>query len=206
MEKEDKRKSREAQKTNTTAPAADVEPTGADEPTTAEADDDELYRDPTPQVAAHESEHEASAPTSPTTPSSPSKGESKGFKSLLNRFRRRSRHERPGFIGGANLRGTSAHSNHDSAPSSPHVVATDHVDEPRSNRRFSDVSSLSSRGNSPERVPSDHAASGGTEFEEARDEFDEKLAPPPNFTSNDAAKAGRKGSPNRDSKFHEVGI
>ncbi|KAF2684976.1 hypothetical protein K458DRAFT_29283 [Lentithecium fluviatile CBS 122367] len=44
-----------------------------------------------------------------------------------------------------------------------------------------------------------------SEYEEARDDFNEALAPPPNFTSTDAS-AARKGSPTRDSKFREVGI
>lgn len=78
--------------------------------------------------------------------------------------------------------------------------------------QYSDVSSLSSddedeipRGRSAERIVSGSTVkSGGTDFEEAKDHFDADLAPPPTFTS-DAEKA-RKGSPVRDSKFHEVGI
>ncbi|KAH8731299.1 hypothetical protein GQ44DRAFT_746060 [Phaeosphaeriaceae sp. PMI808] len=77
---------------------------------------------------------------------------------------------------------------------------------------YSDVSSLSeyeepleARGCSAERIVSGTTrASGGTDFEETQDYFDEGLAPPPTFTT-DADKM-RKGSLNRDSKFHEVGI
>ena len=84
-----------------------------------------------------------------------------------------------------------------------------HVDE--LNDSYSEVSSLSdyeepmvTRGRSAERITStDTKKSGATDFEEAQDHFDEGLAPPPTFTTN--AERG-KGSPNRDSKFHEVGI
>jgi hypothetical protein len=89
----------------------------------------------------------------------------------------------------------------------PHL---DHVDEDR----YSDVSSLSSdaeeftvpRGRSPKRVVSGGTvASGRTDdFEEARDNFDEDLAPPPAFGSE--VESGRKGSPNRESRFQEVGL
>ncbi|KAL6709696.1 Eisosome assembly protein [Coniothyrium glycines] len=88
-----------------------------------------------------------------------------------------------------------------------------HLDELEADR-YSDISSLASsvaedaqmtRGRSAERILSvGTATSGGTDFEEARDTFDADLAPPPTFTS-DADKA-RKGSPTRDSKFHEVGL
>jgi hypothetical protein len=47
--------------------------------------------------------------------------------------------------------------------------------------------------------------SGRTDdFEEARDNFDEDLAPPPAFGSE--VESGRKGSPNRESRFQEVGL
>jgi hypothetical protein len=88
----------------------------------------------------------------------------------------------------------------------PHVG---HVDEDR----YSDVSSLSSdredfsmaRGRPAERVVSGATAtSGGESFEEARDHFDEDLAPPPAFGSD--VENARIGSPNRESKFQEVGL
>jgi hypothetical protein len=89
----------------------------------------------------------------------------------------------------------------------PHL---DHVDEDR----YSDVSSLASdeeeftvaRGRSPKRVISGGTAVSGRtdDFEEARDHFDEDLAPPPAFGSD--IEKGRKGSPSRESKFQEVGL
>jgi hypothetical protein len=89
----------------------------------------------------------------------------------------------------------------------PHV---DHVNEDR----YSDVSSLSSdadelsvpRGRSPTRVISDGtAASGQTDdFEEARDHFEDDLVPPPALGTD--VEKGRKGSPNRESRFQEVGL
>jgi len=47
------------------------------------------------------------------------------------------------------------------------------------------------------------AVSQNDDTEEARDTFDDALAPPPTFAS-EAAGAVRKGSPNRDSKFQEL--
>ena len=96
------------------------------------------------------------------------------------------------------------------SPAEPtYVPHLDHVDEDR----YSDVSFLSSdgeeftaaRGRSPKRMISGAtAASGRTDdFEEAKDHFDEDLAPPPAFGSDDKA---RKGSPSRESKFQEVGL
>jgi hypothetical protein len=89
----------------------------------------------------------------------------------------------------------------------PHL---DHVDEDR----HSDVSSLSNdgemfavaRGRSPKRIVSGGTATSGRsdDFEEARDHFDEDLAPPPAFGSDD--EKGRVGSPSRESKFLEVGL
>jgi hypothetical protein len=79
-------------------------------------------------------------------------------------------------------------------------------------RRYSDISSLSrneveeeTRGRTPERTGTGlSAVSGNTEFEEAKDDFDEKLAPPVSFATDGDVK--RRGSRNPDSKFHEVGI
>ncbi|KAF2112266.1 hypothetical protein BDV96DRAFT_580445 [Lophiotrema nucula] len=195
---------------------------------------DDLYRDPTP-AARHSTDDAAAEPTSATSPTSPAsptsptadatspKEGSKGFKGFLSKFKRRSKHSgdhQPGFIGGASLRASSGPTSKDEAPTSPR--ATDgpltsnplpsSSTRPSDSRRYSDVSSLSSgpasRGRSPERIETKDTkisgGSAGTEFEEARDDFDEKLAPPPSFTSE--SNAGRKGSPNRDSRFHEVGI
>lgn len=64
----------------------------------------------------------------------------------------------------------------------------------RTKRRASSVSSLSTTpGNELA-----HESSKDDEFEEARDNFDDALAPPPTFT------ATKSASPVRDSKFKEV--
>jgi len=91
-----------------------------------------------------------------------------------------------------------------------------HTDEPVvvphvKDDRYSDISSLSSddeeelpRGRPRvERLMSDDTRAS-SDFEEARDHFDEGLAPPPTFTTD--VEKGRVSSPARDSKFHEVGI
>ncbi|KAI8935957.1 hypothetical protein NX059_007463 [Plenodomus lindquistii] len=194
---------------------------------------DDLYRDPTPvQIGSPESP----ASTSPIAQQGSSKGLKSLLNKLKRRSKPSPGNEvddkvtekEPGFIGGAALRSsTSEGPSHLSDPVKPpqHEASeterpidlgdvepkpayVPHVDHP-----YSDVSSLSSdnevdsiaRGRSTERTVSGTAVkSSGTEFEEALDYFDTDLAPPPTFTS-DADKA-RKGSPNRDSKFHEVGL
>jgi len=199
---------------------------------TSANDNDDLYRDATPAGQATQTEV-----TSPTSPNS-----SKGFKSIFNKLKRRSKHDPAGtdgaadagkekeasFAGGASLRDSTSQSQ--SQPSSsaaaaattsgderPHnlgdveptfVPHVDALEDP-----YSDVSSMSDyddtavpRGRSTERIVTTNTkTSGGTdsEFQEAQDHFDEGLAPPPTFTT-DADKS--KGSPNRDSKFREVGI
>ncbi|KAH7077134.1 hypothetical protein FB567DRAFT_143124 [Paraphoma chrysanthemicola] len=189
---------------------------------------DELYRDPTPATSQQRAPEHESDPASPTSPTSP-----KGLKSIFGKLKRRSKHtsagtinttdvgkdKATGFAGGATL-------NSSTSPSQPHTALSDderphnlgdvepssvpHVNE--LDDSYSDVSSLSNyeeptavRGRSAERITTKSTgASGGTDYEEAHDKFDEALAPPPTFTT-DADKA-RKGSPNRDSKFREVGI
>lgn len=222
MAKEEKHKSKEEAKdittpsTNAISPTADGARADPNIPGTAAFDhnDDDLYREPTlAGEAAHMSEPEASSPTSP-------KSDSKGIKSFLNKFKRRSKHsaasaevDKPGFIGGMALRRSGSQSKRNSVPSSPHPELT-HAPDTEAQRRYSDVSSISTgpvsandRGRAPQRTESHTSAisRGSTEFEEARDEFDEKLAPPPSFTTTDV-NAGSKGSPNRDSRFHEIGI
>ena len=79
---------------------------------------------------------------------------------------------------------------------------------PQAERTTSGLSELSEvSGLSPERTTTTQsgAYSDVSEYEEARDDFNEALAPPPVFTSTDVG-AARKGSPTRDSKFREVGI
>jgi hypothetical protein len=197
--------------------------------TTSSTDHEDLYRDPTPVTTPATSHAREADPTPPTSPTSPSS--SKGLKSIFSKLKRRSKHtsagtfssgdvgkeKETGFVGGAMLRSsTSQPSTSQPSHTSPKSVTSGdepprklsdveptrapHADEVDS---YSDVSSMSNyeepRGRSTERV-----ASKDTEFEEAQDHFDEALAPPPTFTI-DADRVGR-GSPNRDSKFHEVGI
>lgn len=208
-------------------------------------DNEDLYEEADLTEAHPIPEHDSADPTSPA-----SQGSSKGFKSLLNKLKRRSKHapaadaegntkeQEPGFIGGATLRNSvsqpQSQSHSSKSASEPARESIDsrisgEADRPKDlshveplyvphvgvvkEERFSDVSSLSgdedefslARGRSAERVVSGATAtSAGESFEEARDHFDEALAPPPAFGS-DAEKA-RKGSPNRESKFQEVGL
>ena len=202
-------------------------------------------RDSTTTAPTRDSTATAPSSTDPTSPTSPTSSKG-GFKSIINKLKRRSKHDsaaatdvagksterdNAGFIGGASLRASESKSHSDTAPStsnagaSPTTRPTDlgdveptivpHVDEPTAvprvkEDRYSDISSLSSddeeltRGRPrPERLLSDDTRAS-SDFEEARDHFDEDLAPPPTFTSE--VDKGRHGSPIRDSKFHEVGI
>ncbi|KAF2652092.1 hypothetical protein K491DRAFT_605612 [Lophiostoma macrostomum CBS 122681] len=202
--------------------AEEKQPRGEEHhPAVAGNDDNDLYRDPTPAgQPAQQSDPDSGSVASPTSPTSPAKSDGKGFKGFLKKFKRRSKHnaataeaDKPGFIGGAALRGSSSHSNsnrNDSAPTSPHpppALASN------SDGHYSDVSSISTdangdRGRAPKRTASGiSAVSGTSDYSEARDAFDPdvKLPPPPVFGSTDAA-AGRKGSPSRDSRFTEIGI
>jgi hypothetical protein len=201
-----------------------------------EEDDNDLYRDPTPAGHAlqasepelqHEQEVDATSPDSPISPTSPT-SERKGIKGFLNKFKRRSKHsassaetDKPGFIGGVALQNSTSHSQKDeSIPSESRNNSVSHSPHPEptytteSHRRHSDVSSISAdppplgdRGRSAQRASTGLSAvsAPSTDPEEARDAFDEDLAPPPTFTTVDS-DVGRKGSPNRDSKFREVGL
>ncbi|KAH4004799.1 hypothetical protein HBH70_040840 [Parastagonospora nodorum] len=213
--KQDKRKSKEV-------PAIAPVSTG-NTTTVTSADNEDLYRDST----ANEAE-----PASPTSPNS--KGIKSIFSKLKRRSKHTSAgtintadmgkdKEQPGFVGGASLHSSTSQPQSQPVASTsatsdderPHNLgdvepaSVPHVDE--LNDSYSEVSSLSdyeepmvTRGRSAERITStDTKKSGATDFEEAQDHFDEGLAPPPTFTTN--AERG-KGSPNRDSKFHEVGI
>lgn len=93
---------------------------------------------------------------------------------------------------------------------------TSSTEQHHTGRRYSDVSSLSSRSdiNASERGRtagglSPVSTGTGMDFDEAteegKDHFDEGLAPPPTFTSLEASR-GRKGSPKGESRFREVGI
>ncbi|KAJ4301300.1 Eisosome assembly protein [Kalmusia sp. IMI 367209] len=213
LARESKRKSREGGTepvvAESTALGTAAISTGATDAPTGGIDADEhddLYRDPTPAGARPSTaREETSAPASPTSPTSP-KSDSKGIKGLFNKFKRRSKHSNvteadKGFIGGATLRNSEAHSHHNSVSDSP---VPNHI--PNSERRDSDVSSLSAdstRGRAFER-PATHErkVSDLSEYEEARDTFNESLAPPPSFTADVTTR--NSGSPIRDSKFHEV--
>lgn len=129
---------------------------------------------------------------------------SRGSKSIADKEK-----EKSGFIGGAALTGASANNSTVSLSQVPSAAATTSrsgkaaenpavapaVVEPtdddqrigRSARRASDVSPVSSLHTADE-----------DEFQEARDNFDEDLIPPPTFA------AEKSSSPVRDSKFHEV--
>lgn len=218
------------------APITPTAPTTtAVRPTSLHSDDAEELTHVAP--APHTVEAESTSPisptsptslTSPTSPTSATKTDSKGIKSFLNKFKRRSKHssasadaEKPGFIGGVALRESESNSHSHpasrSTPSSP-VLAPDTTSAAQAtetsvtHRRYSDISSISSdeveegaRGRTPERTGTGvSGVSDNSEFEEAKDGFDEGLAPPVSFATD--GDAGRRGSPNRDSKFREVGI
>ena len=184
-----------------TAAAEEVEPPAARVST---VQDESTARPST----AHD---EVTSPTSTMSPTSPTKPGSKRLSGLLSKFKRRSRHNtssgEPGFIGGVNLRNSESNtqSHHESTHGSPkptHLIAGDAADD------HSDVSSLSDkhgagRGRSLERTAtSDSKVSEMSEYEEARDDFNENLAPPPSFGTDSNTR--NSASPVRDSKFHEV--
>lgn len=248
--KEEQRKSKE---TSRTAPTADGPAMGTAvvaTPAIATDNNDDLYEDPTaptgvlnttaPTQDATTVTPSLNDPTSPTSPTS-----SKGFKSIFNKLKRRSKYDSAaavdtdgtftekdstGFIGGATFRASESKSHPSATPSTLHGEASStahpnnlrdnepafipHVSEPTAaphvkGDRYSDISSLSSdeevtRGRPrPERLMSNDTRAS-SEFEEARDRFDQDLVPPTIFTSE--VDKGRHGSPIRDSKFHEVGI
>ena len=188
----------------------------------ADDEDDDLYRRPEPirTPASQPPPREpalASSPTSPpTSPTSPTKS---SFKNFLHKFRRRSRHsagaaeaEQPGFIARLSRRGSSP-SIHGSQPQSPNADVNTFRAQNSNRNTYSDVSSISSVGSDKEgrkrlarrTITGASTRTGNTEVEEARDGFDETLAPSPNFTTSDAG-AARIGSPTRESRFREVGL
>ncbi|KAF2630674.1 hypothetical protein BU25DRAFT_407953 [Macroventuria anomochaeta] len=266
LAKEEQRKSKEAARAApTTGPALGTAvvatpTTATPAAVTATSGNDDLYEEPTAptgvsDVTAPTRDSTATAPTrdstvtapsstDPTSPTSPTS--SKGFKSIFNKLKRRSKHDpavatnadgkvmekdNAGFIGGASLRASESKSHSSTTPPTSHAEASSttrptglgdveptvvsHVSEPAGvpnvrEDRYSDISSLTSddeeltRGRPrPVRLMSDDTRAS-SDFEEARDHFDEDLAPPPTFTSE--VDKGRHGSPVRDSKFHEVGI
>ncbi|KAF2003564.1 hypothetical protein P154DRAFT_520136 [Amniculicola lignicola CBS 123094] len=211
--KDDKRKSKEVPRETNTAVIV---------PTTREADSGDLYRDPTREQRISTSDPEPMSPPSPLTPTSPTAkpSDSKGFKGFMNKLKRRSKHSstEPGFIGGAVLKSQAQpqpSDTHASTPTSPDLPPIHSPAGPTAlrddGRRYSDISAFSEgshglageRGRSPERVVT-KSSDEMEDFEEARDGFDEKLAPPPSLAAE--GRSVRRGSPNRDSRFHEVGI
>jgi hypothetical protein len=204
LAKEEKRKSREAK-------IGVAEHTDGENATDHDNHGDLQHEAPMPlHPDEHPADSSASNPTSPTSPNS------KGFKSLLSKLKRRSRPsnaagatgsdgDKAGFIGGAALRNSGSHSH--SQPSSPAVPTHIPTTKPPAERRLSGVSSISSmssRGRSPNgaRAADRDSVSAVSEYEEARDQFNEDLAPPPSFTVEEA----RRASPTRDSRFKEMGI
>lgn len=268
MAKEEQRKSKEAERATPASGPALATAAVVTAPTAAAATDGnaDLYEEPsappgiTTDATAAARDSTNSAPNRDSTATAPSSGDpasptspnsSKGFKSILNKLKRRSKHDSAvletdgkttekdtGFIGGASLRASESGAHSSDTPSTAHAETTTATTRPtdlgdvepavinepavvphlRDDRpvksikddRYSDISSLSSdnedlsRGRPrPERLMSNDTRAS-SDFEEARDHFDEDLAPPPTFTSE--VDKGRHGSPVRDSKFHEVGI
>jgi hypothetical protein len=223
MAKEEKRKSREAPK------AAVVDTTGATYTAKVTSGDED-------EVTRANTETSPTSPTSPKSeskgiksllnklkrrskPASPTDTESKGFIGGVALRNSESQHSQ-----------SQSQSHPGSTTTSPPVNPT-HIPA----RRDSEVSSIASepeRGRSTERIstistPQPERMTTGlsevsdvlrpeverkttgysdvSEYEEARDDFNEALAPPPTFTTSEEV-AARKGSPSRDSRFHEVGI
>lgn len=168
------------------------------------------------QQEADRANKDASTPISPSSPSDGSKVKNW----LKTRFRGRglSRSKNTpntagddkAFIGGAALTGGVASANNSTSslnanPSSMREVALagrhrdaeqheeeQHTDRPLSHDDDVEISSLSAAD--PDEEPSEE----NQEFEEARDDFDQDLAPPPTFLT------VKSGSPARDSRFREV--
>lgn len=151
------------------------------------------------------------SPISAASPTSPTKTGSNRLSGLFSKLKRRSKHNssapESGFIGGATLR--NSESNPQSRRGSSHnSPVPGHIPQLNAGGNHSDVSSLSSdsdagRGRALERTAtSESKASKQSEYEEARDTFNENLAPPPSFGTE--LNTRNSGSPVRDSKFHEV--
>jgi hypothetical protein len=115
-------------------------------------------------------------------------------KRLLTKLKRRSKDAdekgESSFAGGAALKdrpsGDAAAHDHDSISS----LSSDEEEEDHG------------RGDRGRPISRVSAISGDEEFEEARDTFDERLAPPPSF-SVEGNKSLKTGSPVREARFHE---
>jgi hypothetical protein len=159
-----------------------------------------------------------------TSPTSPTKDESKVKNWLKTRFSRRSsKAQKPGpeepsssngnrssFIGGAALTGASANNSTASlgqkservtSPLASPALPTQTEENPIAKVVEPEPEEESARGRTDKRRDSDVSAlseADPEEFQEARDEFDEDLAPPPTFV------AGKSSSPARETKFTEA--
>lgn len=147
-----------------------------------------------PHSGRKDKEKDEKTPETPGSPTSPKKDG--GVKRLLTKLKRRSKDadekEESSFAGGAALKdrpsGDAASHDHDSISS----LSSDEEEEGEDHGR-------GDRGRQISRVS---AISGNEEFEEARDAFDERLAPPPSF-SVEGNKSLKSGSPVREARFHE---
>jgi hypothetical protein len=179
--------------------ATRAEPVSAEEPAAARASTTEDE-----SSAPHVSTSKEDASTTPTSPTSPTKNR---FSGIFSKLKRRSKQNpEPGFIGGASFRNSESNrrSNQESPEGSEIPTHIPNLND-ESARRRSDVSALSDdseRGRPIERTETEESkVSELSEYEEARDTFNENLAPPPSFGVDNARSAA---SPVRDSKFHEV--
>ncbi|OAG00670.1 uncharacterized protein CC84DRAFT_1168728 [Paraphaeosphaeria sporulosa] len=180
--------------------ATRAERTSVEEPVAARASTTEDEA-----TAARPSTATEDASTSPTSPTSPSK---KRLTGLFGKFKRRSKATpEPGFIGGVSLRNSESNPRSNQEAGDGNVIPN-HIPNAKGEfgRRHSDISSLSadsSRGRPIERTATQESkVSQLSEYEEARDTFNENLAPPPSFPTD--VNARNSGSPVRDSKFREV--
>jgi len=129
---------------------------------------------------------------------SPTKGD-RGIKRLFSRLKRKpkDKKDKKSFAGGAAL--TSTTSKPASTGLAGDAPASHEYDS--SNTSFFDESDEGDHdedGGRPESRVSG-ATEGSDEFEEAREVFDERLAPPPMFVTD----RKKTGGPVRDTKFHE---
>lgn len=162
-----------------------------------------------PHSTKKEKEKEKEA-KSPETPTSPSKREGGGVKRLLTKLKRKSnskeeaeKDNEKAFAGGAVLNG-KASGQQGRFSTSAEGAAGSHDHDDVSSLSSDEEEELAHGGNGERGRPVSRvsAISGDEEFEEARDEFDERLAPPPSF-STEGKKSLRTGSPVREAKFHE---
>ena len=199
---------------SSTAPAPSSAPPETQRDTPVRTSIEEQVNEPTVDTAQITNHTEVSSPKS-----------SKAKNWIKSKFRRTSKSQKSpeskdsqkGFIGGAALTGASANNStisleqtsvpetkrtqeDTSAIESPIFAETATTLEPSAHASSTYESSIIQRGRPTRRASDVSTASSlsrDDEFQEARDNFDEGLAPPPTF-------AVKPASPVRDSKFHEV--